>query len=239
MTSPFSIEHKWRLYWKRIPSNAKPLGYISCESPKEQKALLALAKAGVIGGRQLFHLFALDKKRLKKMVREQKIIRHEIRLNTKIIPVYTLGQTGAIITEVSGYEPNYWVTYKTEDVLKRILFFELYRFFPDKPIIPTPEPFTIAIQFNNQPMYVYVVRGGVQDMLMYLKWQSHTFQGRMIVIAESIQHVQPLLMPARDIKLRITTDEDLLTAEDIQNMFYYVDNDGNIVKEDRKTSVSK
>lgn len=231
MQSPFSLQHEWRLFWRRIPSNTKAMDFIQCKSPKEQKALHALARIGIIGGSQLFRLFSIDKKRLRKMVREQKIVRNELKLKNKIIPIYTLGKTGAIITELSGYEPNYWVEYKIEDVLKRLLFFDMYGFFPQSKIIPTPEPFVGAIDFKNNPLYIYVVRGDTNDLQTYLKWQSHTFNGRMIIITENLRHIHPILMHTKDIKLRVTTDHDLVNSQSMKDLFYFINDSGEVIKE--------
>lgn len=66
--SPFSIEHNWKLNWTKVPEYIKPFKYVNNESPKERRALEALACIGVIGGLQLSRLFSLDKKRKKKMV---------------------------------------------------------------------------------------------------------------------------------------------------------------------------
>ncbi|KRG16856.1 hypothetical protein ACA29_02965 [Lederbergia galactosidilytica] len=98
-----------------------------------------------------------------------------------------------------SYQLNYWVEYKAEDVLKRMLFFRLYQHFFEKQenthgsssmIIPTPNPFIGAIEFNQAPLYVYVVRGDTNDFLMYLKWKNKPFNERLIVIAEEIRHLE-------------------------------------------------
>src|SRR5690606_31962986 len=97
------------------------------------------------------------------------------------------------------YDINYWVKYQTEDVLKRMLFFRLYQhFFVDKgqvdegslSIMPTPDPFIGSIQFNENSLYVYVIRGDVNDFLMYMKWKGQSFNERLIIIAEEIRHLE-------------------------------------------------
>ncbi|ALX47719.1 hypothetical protein [Lentibacillus amyloliquefaciens] len=231
MLSPFSIEQPWSLHWQRLPSNLKTIHYVNDKSPKECAALDAIAEVGIIGGRQLARIFRLPKKRQKQMVREQKIVRHEVHVNKQIIPVYTLGQTGAVITDVP-YEPNYWVVYQIRDVLKRVLFFELYQYFHESTIMPAPEPFVGAIELNGKPFYIYVSRGDVQDLLMYLKWKGRSFSERLIVITESMKHIEPLKMYAEDMKLRVTTDQDLMAGKtEIQNVFYFLGQQGEFVKE--------
>ncbi|WP_040980431.1 MULTISPECIES: hypothetical protein [Oceanobacillus] len=232
MKNAYSLQQEWRLFWSRVPSNEIVMDFIQCDSPKERKALDALAKIGVIGGRQLFRLFNLDKKRLKKMVREKKLVRHEIKLENKIIPIYTLGSTGSIITHLSDcYEPNYWVEYRIEDVLKRILFFNLYQFFYDEEIIPAPDPFVGGISLNNNPLFVYVIRGETNDLINFLKWKKHTFNTRIIIITESFKHIEPILVHTASIKMRITTDEKIANEENSQDLFYLLNRDGDVVKE--------
>lgn len=224
---PFSLSHDWTLYWNR--ANGRGLTRINSESSKEQRALQALGAIGVIGGSQLSRIFLNhDKNRLKRMVRERKLIRHEIQKNKQLIPVYTLGPSGAKIAQVPKYEENYWVKYKAEDVIKRLLFFQLYERFPKVKIVPAPSPFVGAISFKGNLYHVYVVRGEVQDLLMYLKW--HTFTERMIVITESLNHLQPLNAFASELKVRVTTDQDL--RDDLQTLFYHWG--GCWVKEDQQ-----
>ncbi len=208
------------------------MDFIQCESPRELKALDALSKIGVIGGQQLFRLFNIDKKRLKKMVREKKLVRHEIKLENKIIPIYTLGTSGSIITGIENYyESNYWVEYEIKDVLKRLLFFNLYQFFYGQKIIPAPDPFVGGFELNNNLLYVYVIRGDSNDLIQYLKWKKQTLSARVILITESIKHIQPILMHTTSLKIRITTDDKLANAENIQDLFYLLNRDGDIVKE--------
>ena len=231
--SSYSLSHEWSLHWTRIPSNIKRSDFVNGESQKERKALEALAAVGLIGGAQLSRLFFLDKKRLKRMVAEKKIVRHEIHRNKQIVPIFTLGISGAVVAGLNEcYESNYWVEYKIEDVLKRLLFFQLFQYFPESQVIPTQEPFTGAIQFQGKPIYVYVVRGDVNDLLMYLKWKGKHFNERLIIITESIRHLESLKQIVETLKVRVAVDLDL--QEDIKNLqklFHYMDGSGDFVSE--------
>lgn len=235
--SPYSLSHEWNLHCTRIPSNIKRSDYINGESPKERKALEALAAVGVIEGTQLFRLFSLDKKRLKRMVLEKKIVRHELMRNKQIIPTFTLGINGAVISGLKdSYESNYWVEYKLEDVLKRLLFFQLSRHFPGSKIIPTQEPFSGAIQFQSKPIYVYVVRGDVSDLLMYLKWKGEKFKERLIIVTESIRHLEPLKVIAEILKVRVVLDVNLQEDNEyIHKLFYFLDESGEFIREVEST----
>lgn len=232
-TSQFSLSHQWSLHWTRIPSNIKRSDLVNGESPKERKALEALADVGVIGGAQLFRLFFLDKKRLKRMAAQKKIVRHEIHRNKQVVPIYTIGINGAVIAGLNDcYESNYWVEYQTEDVLKRLLFFQLFQHFPKAKFLPTQEPFSGVIQFQGKPIYVYVVRGDVNDLLMYLKWNGKNFNERLIIVAESIKHLHPLKVSAATLKLRVALDVDLRDEiKDLQKLFYFLDESGEFISE--------
>lgn len=235
--SPYSLSHAWSLHWKRVPSNIKRSDFVNGESRKERKALEALASVGVIGGVQLTRLFSLDKKRLKRMAMEKKIVRHEIHRNKQVIPIYTLGINGAVVAGLNDcYESNCWVEYKTEDVLKRLLFFQLFQHFSESKVLPTQEPFSGAIQFQGKPIYVYVVRGDVNDLLMYLKWSGKHFKERLIIITESIRHLKPLNVHAGTFKLRVAFDVDLHNEdEDFQKLFHFVSESGEFIADIDKT----
>lgn len=231
--SPYSLSHEWNLHWTRIPSNVRASDYINGESPKERKALEALAAVGTIEGAQLFRLFSLDKKRLKRMVLEKKIVRHELIRNKQVIPIFTLGINGAVIGGLKdSYDSNYWVEYKIEDVLKRLLFFQLFQHFTGSKAFPTPEPFSGAIGFKGKSIYVYVVRGDVSDLLMYLKWKDKKNNDRFVIVTESIQHLKELKLNAKILKLRVALDKDLLgNIKSHQNLFYFFEESVGYVKE--------
>lgn len=234
MNNPFSLTNEFVVHWVRLPSNYKRFERFNGESPKESHALKALASVGLIGGQQLQQLFNIDKKRLSAMQREHKLVRHEIKLKGQIIPVYTLGENGAIMANMHDYyEINYWVKYSVEDVLKRLLFFALYKqfynFSEEFQIQSAPNPFVSAI-IKDHPFYVYVVRGSTEDLLNFLKWSEH-FNERLILVTESLKHIEPLKWVLVNKKVRIALDEDLLKeSEHIQQLFFHLDN-GEFVKE--------
>lgn len=232
--SPFSLSRNWSLYWTILPSNFKRMEYFNGESPKELLALKALAAVGVISGQQLQRLFSLDKKRLKSMVIEQKIIRHELKVNHQVIPIYTLGANGAVMAGIDeSYQLNYWISLRIEDVLKCLLFFQLYKQFRKTATVlvqPAPKPFTGAVTLNNRFFYVYVVRGETNDLGMFFKWNEH-FDERVIILTESLRHLEPLKWHLSKLKIRMALDEDIFNdIEHIQNLFYFME-DGEFLRE--------
>jgi hypothetical protein len=79
---------------------------------------------------------------------------------------------------------------------------------------------------------MYVVRGDVKDLLMYLKWSGKNFNERLIIITESIRHLQPLKVIAETLKLRVALDVDLRDDnEGFQKLFYLLDEFGKFISE--------
>ena len=50
---------------------------------------------------------------------------------------------------------------------------------------------------------------------MYLKWSGKHFTERLIIITESIRHLQPLKVTAETLKVRVAVDADL--RDDLKN----------------------
>ncbi|RKJ51420.1 hypothetical protein D7X33_32205, partial [Butyricicoccus sp. 1XD8-22] len=171
--SPFSLEHTWAVYWKRLPSNMQDRPILGQVASNEEKALKAIASVGLITANQLLNLYSLSSNKLTRMVKRNRIVQHEIVMNDKYrIAIYSLGINGAKIVGLPGYEVNYWVKYSIHDILKRLLFFSFYERFHQNELIPVPNPFMGAIIINDKPMFVYVVRGDLNDLSMYLKWNT-------------------------------------------------------------------
>ncbi|KIL74689.1 hypothetical protein [Bacillus badius] len=238
--SPFSTSFNWRVNWTRLPSNSlKRSVYIDDRSPMERFAVNIISKVGLIGGSQLIQL-GVKRKRIKKMIKDRKIIRHTLLLGNDEMPVYTLGINGAVIANIEeAYRLNYWLEYKTEDVLKRLVFFKLYERFcfsgADRvllPVLPTPDPFSGAIQFGKTFIYVYVMRGDATDLMTYMKWKGSAFQERLIIVTESLTHLRGMQPTLEPLKVRIALDEDLMKPfEHIQHMFYLLE-DGEFVRDE-------
>src|SRR5690625_1130525 len=106
--SPFSLDHDWVIHWDRLPSNFRESPILGQIAKSEEEALKAVASVGVVSSSQIFNLFKLNKSRLSRMVKRNRIVQHEIVLNNKYrISLYTLGINGAKIVGITGYEVNY------------------------------------------------------------------------------------------------------------------------------------
>lgn len=68
------------------------------------------------------------------MIVEKKLVRYSIKKNNLAILIYTLSRS--MIAGSSVYKNNYWLKYRTEDMPKRLLFFQLYKYFPYSKVLP-------------------------------------------------------------------------------------------------------
>lgn len=225
--SPFSIQHRWELEWKRILSRPlskqRPGIVFDTNSRKERKALEAIACVGLIEGKQLQHIFKLKKPQLQRMERFHLIMKHVIRKNGQNVLFYTLGPASAEKI-VPGFIPNYWVEYRIEDVLNRFMFFGLYDLLKQQKanIGPAPLPFTGTLEINGNLLYVYCTRGDTKDLQLWLKWKP--FTERMIIVTEHLHHLNPLdiFLQTKNLKIRAITDEQLM--RDFPQFYMYQEN---------------
>lgn len=229
--SPFSLEHKWSVYWERLRSNFRADPRVNIHSMREKKALEALSAVGVIGEKQLSRLFSLSTGEIDNMKRAFKIMKHRLRRGEKYeIPIYTLGIRGAMALKLDAYESNYWTTYTIEDVMRRLLFFQLYHYFPTLKLLPAPSPFVASLLSNDNIINVYIMKGNAHDLLHYLKWESKT-NHRLMLVTESMNHLVELEMFLPKIKVRIALEKDLMNQSNVKDdIFYLYNEEGELVR---------
>lgn len=229
--SPFSLEHKWAVYWERLRSNFRADPRVNIHSMREKKALEALSAVGVIGEKQLSRLFSLSTGEVDNMKRTFKIMKHKLkRGESSEISIYTLGIRGAMALKLDAYESNYWTTYTIEDVMKRLLFFQLYHYFPKLKLLPAPSPFIASLLSNDNIINVYIMKGNAHDLLHYLKWESRS-NHRLMIVTESMNHLVELEMFLPKLKVRIALEEDLMNQTEVKDdIFYFYDEEGELVR---------
>lgn len=229
--SPFSLEHKWSIYWERLRSNFRADPRVNIHSMRERKALEALSAVGVIGEKQLSRLFSLSSREINNMKRTFKIMKHKLKRGESYeIPIYTLGIRGAMALKLDAYESNYWTTYTIEDIMKRLLFFQLYHYFPKLKLLPAPSPFIASLLSNDNLINVYILKGNGHDLLHYLKWESKS-NHRLMIVTESISHLTELEMFLLNLKVRIALEEDLMNQTEVKDdIFYFYNEEGELVR---------
>lgn len=228
--SPFSLQHNWSVKWVRIPSSIRVDPVVNISSLRERNALEALASVGIIGKHQMIRLFSLSKKEVEMMEKSHKLVSHEIiRNNDNPTLIYTLGIKGALALELNDYEVNYWVEYKITDVLRSLLFFQVYHFFPKLQVVGTPPPFTGAVKNDENVIYVYVAKGNIDDLLRYLKWQKRTGH-RLMLIVENFNQLKPLELYFEELKVRIALEGDLISDTNAGRDIFYYYKDGKLMR---------
>lgn len=219
--NPFSLEHNWAVYWERLRSNFRADPRVNIHSMREKKALEALSAVGVIGEKQLSRLFSLSSREIDNMKRTFKIMKHKLkRGGSSEIPIYTLGIRGAMALKLDAYESNYWTTYTIKDVMKRLLFFQLYHYFPKLKLLPAPSPFVASLLSNDNIINVYIMKGNAHELLHYLKWESNS-NHRLMIVAESLNHLSELEMFLPKVKIRVALESDLMNQSSTKDDIFY------------------
>ncbi|WP_374723582.1 hypothetical protein [Calidifontibacillus erzurumensis] len=220
--SPFSAYHRWQIRWNVISSNENfdPKA-IKTNSERVHEAIKAIAEIGVIGGVQLTRIFLNNNKNLlKKMVNTKMIKRHMIKKNLQEIPVYTLGITGI---EMTQSKRNQWLNYGELDVVRRLVFFQLYERMNNlakgKIKIKRPDEFNSAcigiFETKEVSYHVIVLRENVNEAQKYiLDRPDHRF----LIVCEDLIYLEPLNKLLSKRNVRVTTDNELKKSP--KNLFY-------------------
>lgn len=235
--SPFSIvDYQWQAKYQIIKS--AELHYIPrliyC-SKEEIVALKALRDIGVIGSSQFRSLFFDgNKEKVKKMIREKKILEHEFEQRRpqdgttgtdgsaaspkKTLHFYTLGLSAF------GYfdnleEVNYWYGYTEADILQRLAFFKLFsNFRHSNPVIyKGKQPFVGTIDMF-EPIDVLVIKNNTREIQQEWRYKEPDPDRRMIILTENLNWLKPMNDLLAPCKARVALESDL--GNPIQDIFY-------------------
>lgn len=229
--SPLSEHYNWEVEWISASPhfNIEIMFNINVKSVKKKKALGSLASVGVIGKEQLSQIFRLNRKEIEEMITNNLFIEHKlIRNNEGTMPIITLGYAGALAIKLDNYEENYWFQINETEILRCILFFQLYLHFPHLEVLATPHPFTGSIVNNGSVIYVYVLKDNISDFARYLRWDKKGHH-RVVVIIENPEELAQLEMFLNEIELRVVLEEDLF-KKDMSNNIFYRYKDGKMIK---------
>lgn len=185
LLSPFSIHYNWTFrpasQTDQEPGNA-PIRYL-----REAEALKAIGRIGIIGSVQIGRLFGFQRRHIRRMLHDKKLVQHTLIKNKNPIPVFTLGPRAAKLLNMPEPDTRTW---STERILKSLVFFQFCCALNDKQkafqIHASPHPFTGKIQIENETRSVLVLRGKNDGLDDFLRHQS-----RVIIIAESLEQAQP------------------------------------------------
>lgn len=228
--SPFSMQHENELKWKNMTSKEIPLKNGLLNVPPSIATLVQdLALVGVIGSSQCKRLYIRSDSaaRISKALDLGVLKRHELIREKQIIPLYTLGPTGLYLAGLDHVEDaNYWKKYSTQDVLQRLVFFQMYGQMKDlgeMEVLESENPFVARLKIKENEFAILVLRGNESLVADYFRYEID-IPSRILIIAEGINHLLPIqevLTPFAD-RIRLTTDERLKMP--FGNMFYYLHN---------------
>jgi hypothetical protein len=225
--SPFSMQHENILNWNFTSSKEIPLKNGLLNVPPSIVSLVKdLAVIGVIGSSQCKRLYVRSNSaaRISKALDLGLLKKHELIRGKQIIPLYTLGPTGMYLAGMD-YEQNanYWKLFSIQDVLQRLVFFQMYGQMKDLSemvVSEAEDPFISGLKINDNSFHILVLRGNESIVENYFKYETE-IPDRIILIAEGINHILPvqsILTPFAD-RIRLTTDDRLKMP--FEDMFYY------------------
>jgi len=170
--------------------------------PKEAEALRAIGQIGIIGSVQIGRLFGFQRRHIRRMLRDKKLLQHTLIKNKNQIPVFSLGPRGAKLLQMQQPNVQSW---STERILKSLVFFQFCCALNDKQkafqIHAAPQPFAGKIQIESETRSVLVLRGNPERLNEILRHNSRT-----IVIAESLDGLQSLGKMCPDALLLLDAD---------------------------------
>lgn len=224
--SPFTVSLQTDLHWETLTTREKPSkeSLLNCSEAIESFCH-DLAVVGLIGSVQARRIYLNNNKnRLNKAVDLKYLKKHEITRGNNKIPVYTLGAVGMFIVDGNMDKANEWKTYSKYDVLRKLVFFQLYGSLKQEDdkihLIHAEKPFEAAIHINGRDFHVLVVRGNENEINHFFRYESEKIPKRILLVVEDLNQLMPvqnILKPYFN-RMRLTTDHDL--NESFSQMFY-------------------
>lgn len=202
---PFSIHHDWRFEPTILPDDMK-IGHAPIRAPKEITALKAIGQIGIIGSVQIGRLFGFKRHHIRRMLAEKKLVQHSLSKNKNSIPVFTMGPRAANLLQLP-FDLNKWRTWSIDQILQKLVFFQFCCAMNDKQknfhMHEAAFPFTGKVEIDGDIRQVLIVRKPIEKLDEAMRHNSTP----VIVIAETIDQVQPYNELLKDAKLLL--DEDL------------------------------
>jgi hypothetical protein len=225
--SPFSVTTATEMKWETMTSREQPSkeALLNC-SDNMANFCKDLAVVGMIGSIQALRIyFQMNKTKLNRAVDQNILKKHLIIRGNNPVPVYTLGPAGMFLATNDLLLANEWKTYDKYEVLRKLVFFQLYGNLKglneDVKILPSEKPFTAAINRNGKEFHILTVRGNENEINQFFKHEQQKIPQRILVVVEEFNHLKPvqaILKPFSD-RIRLTTDLDL--NEPFERMFYH------------------
>ncbi|MBG9728022.1 hypothetical protein ABD87_00265 [Lysinibacillus sphaericus] len=232
--SPFQNREGVRISFTTIPSGYRRVENFHNGNEKEQIVLEALAIVGLISVKSFETVFKISKTQQSYMLKNNKIVKHNLIAKGLDIPFYTLGENGAIMVGIHPvYRLNYWKEYNVEALYKRLIFLKLFERMQQQghdvkishQAFGTPH--TAAIEYSNgDKIAVYVAKGPIEDFTHFYKWaKNEDLMNRLIVVVETFEQLKEQERLLKTIPCRIVIEPTLFDSELEDIPFYFVNDE--------------
>lgn len=224
--SPFTVSLQTELHWETMTTREQPSKESLLNYSEDIETLCCdLAVVGLIGSVQVRRIyFSNNKNRLNKAVDLKYLKKHEMTRGNNKIPVFTLGAVGMCIANGNMDIANVWKTYNKYDVLRKLVFFQLYGSMKQEDnkitMVNAEKPFEAVINRNGKDFHVLVVRGNENEINQFFRYEADKIPKRILIVVEDLNQLMPLqnILKPFFYRIRVTTDHDLNEA--FSQMFY-------------------
>lgn len=200
--SKFSFSHHW-VFKQTLEKENEKSGQIPFRN-MEATYLKMLGRIGIIGSVQAKRFFGWNSKKLRQLVSERKLVQHRLIKNKNVIPVYTLSQRSLELFSMHQQQM------KTTQVVQKIITFQFLCAVKERhhdkelKIHCSADPFTF-VQINDDKRLILPMDGqnyGKIEAAIAIETIP------IILIAESMEHVEPLNHVLND-NARLLLHDDL------------------------------
>ncbi|QDX90914.1 hypothetical protein EEL30_00050 (plasmid) [Brevibacillus laterosporus] len=220
---------KWKINWSQVRYFPKLNPNVIQE--RHEKVIECLVKVGVIRGDQLRNMFFRGKKsKVKQMEHYGMIVRHELVSEERSIFFYTL--SAALIEEYNGLVIRDYKRTAVSAIIERLVFLDTVMKFDEfKPIIQDSNepPFVGVIKIGKNQIYTGIIYQNVQEWQHYFKWSPNDRKRNILLIADSLDHLEPLETPISNYLNQNSRLRILIRRE--KERSFYIWNGFNWVKE--------
>lgn len=256
--SPFAGGPDWKIEYKNTSKKWEGVYKIWEEGNRERDPKIAqlLYNCTFMTSVQIHQVLSLGKpysiyslkKRLNYLSRGSYILKHIIRYEKQLFPVYTIGP-GSCIEDIDiDYENNFYKNYSLTKVLKTLtinqLFVRLLESSYAKINNNTLAPYDGEIEYINRSYEISKNRDKINILNVIsvrnydseyeeIEREINKINKKTIIIASSYESIERIAgnITNNDITLfRFTTDE-LLFKEPLNSAFYYIDNNNELKRE--------
>ncbi|WP_436239960.1 hypothetical protein [Paenibacillus sp. LjRoot153] len=227
--SPLSVTYEWRYDPCILRTTDESSFKFAKESvslqPYDKMALTTLRNIGIMGTTQFVNLFYPGRiAKVKKLEKKGFLQKHRLLRDGAEMHVYTLGISSFHLFDLWGML-NYWVAYRTIDVLRKMIFFKVCEKFiaeGNKPNVYTGKlPCTGTIEMKS-PLDVLIVKENTADIQSEWRYSPPDPNRHLVVVTENLNFLKPLQdILIKCIVVRVILEQELYDRNlTLASLFY-------------------